>query len=428
MAALAQTGCLVTRAAAAGGCRGATCTSSSSRSPWSARPPGWRWPPAVARYGRWACTWRWARWSCWAWRACGSTPGGSTGAGVAVRVAGRARQRRRDRLRAVPARVPRRGGAVAAGPLRRPGAGRPTDLRDTLAMRLPALQPLRRMSFRLHATGFLVWTFAVMAGAVWAEASWGRYWGWDPKETWAFISWVVYAAYLHAQATASVRATTGAWLAVAGWATMVFNLFAVNLVISGLHSTRERDGCRAQQALRRAACQSGESRDPPCRTCETERPCGAGKAGHGGGTLGCEALRDRSGSLVGRGRHSEHPCEQLRRTGPAVPVALKWRVVPSARSTVTVTRPSVASLRAKLTSSALMLSVGSRSARQMKTPAAAAPPAPATTSATAATSSPRPTRSFTAWVTPLATAARPSPSNTDPAEKRSSRRHRDALG
>ena len=75
-----------------------------------------------------------------------------------------------------------------------------------------------------------------MAGAVWAEAAWGRYWRWDPKETWAFISWVVYAAYLHNQATASVRATIGAWIAVAGWATMVFNLFAVNLVISGLHS------------------------------------------------------------------------------------------------------------------------------------------------------------------------------------------------
>lgn len=116
------------------------------------------------------------------------------------------------------------------------GAERPGDLRDTLAMRLPAVASLRRMSFRLHATGFLVWTFAVMAGAVWAEASWGRYWGWDPKETWAFISWVVYAGYLHAQATASVRPTTGAWIAVAGWATMVFNLFAVNLVISGLHS------------------------------------------------------------------------------------------------------------------------------------------------------------------------------------------------
>ncbi|WP_435585958.1 c-type cytochrome biogenesis protein CcsB [Micromonospora aurantiaca (nom. illeg.)] len=116
------------------------------------------------------------------------------------------------------------------------GTGRPTDLRNTLAARLPEQQVLRRLSFRLHGTGFLVWSFAVMAGAVWAEAAWGRYWGWDPKETWAFISWVVYAGYLHAHATASVRATTVAWIAVVGWATMMFNLFAVNLVISGLHS------------------------------------------------------------------------------------------------------------------------------------------------------------------------------------------------
>ena len=64
----------------------------------------------------------------------------------------------------------------------------------------------------------------------------GRYWGWDPKETWAFVSWVVYAGYLHARATPSVRRSTAAWIAVAGWGTMLFNLFAVNLVIAGLHS------------------------------------------------------------------------------------------------------------------------------------------------------------------------------------------------
>ncbi|MBC9002310.1 c-type cytochrome biogenesis protein CcsB [Micromonospora aurantiaca (nom. illeg.)] len=118
----------------------------------------------------------------------------------------------------------------------RRGTPKSGDLRDTLAARLPAATVWRRLSFRMHAVGFLVWSFAVMAGAVWAEAAWGRYWGWDPKETWAFISWVVYAAYLHANATASVRATTAAWVAVVGWATMMFNLFAVNLVISGLHS------------------------------------------------------------------------------------------------------------------------------------------------------------------------------------------------
>lgn len=107
----------------------------------------------------------------------------------------------------------------------------------TLAPRLPAGETLERLSFRLHAFGFPIWTFAALiAGPIWAEAAWGRYWGWDPKEVWAFISWVVYAAYLHARATPSVKRTTTAWLAVAGWVTMLMNLFGVNLFFEGLHS------------------------------------------------------------------------------------------------------------------------------------------------------------------------------------------------
>jgi ABC-type transport system involved in cytochrome c biogenesis permease subunit len=81
-----------------------------------------------------------------------------------------------------------------------------------------------------------VWTFATIAGAIWAEAAWSRYWGWDPKETWAFIAWVIYAAYLHARATAGWRGRRAAWIAVLGWAAMMINLFGVNLVITGLHS------------------------------------------------------------------------------------------------------------------------------------------------------------------------------------------------
>ncbi|GAA1878154.1 c-type cytochrome biogenesis protein CcsB [Asanoa iriomotensis] len=112
----------------------------------------------------------------------------------------------------------------------------PDGFAATLATWLPAAPVLERLTYRLHAFGFPVWTFAVVAGAIWAEASWGRYWGWDPKETWAFISWVVYAGYLHARATPSVRRPLTAWLVVVGWLTMMFNLFAVNLLISGLHS------------------------------------------------------------------------------------------------------------------------------------------------------------------------------------------------
>lgn len=106
----------------------------------------------------------------------------------------------------------------------------------TLGGRVPAADALERMTFRLHAFAFPIWTFAVIAGAIWAEAAWGRYWGWDPKETWAFISWVVYAGYLHARATPSVKRSTATWIAVIGWLTMLMNLFGVNLFFSGLHS------------------------------------------------------------------------------------------------------------------------------------------------------------------------------------------------
>ncbi len=97
-------------------------------------------------------------------------------------------------------------------------------------------ETVERLSFRMHAFAFPVWTFAVSAGAIWAEAAWGRYWGWDPKETWAFISWIVYAAYLHARATPSVKRRVTAWIAVVGWLTMLMNLFGVNIFFEGLHS------------------------------------------------------------------------------------------------------------------------------------------------------------------------------------------------
>jgi cytochrome c-type biogenesis protein CcsB len=106
----------------------------------------------------------------------------------------------------------------------------------SLGPRLPEAAALERLTFRLHAFAFPIWTFAVICGAIWAESAWGRYWGWDPKETWAFISWVVYAGYLHARATPSVRRTTATWIAVAGWLTMLINLYVINFVAVGLHS------------------------------------------------------------------------------------------------------------------------------------------------------------------------------------------------
>lgn len=105
-----------------------------------------------------------------------------------------------------------------------------------LGRRLPAADTLERLAFRLHAFAFPIWTLAIICGAIWAEAAWGRYWGWDPKETWSFISWVAYAAYLHARATPSVKRTTATWFAVAAWGTMVINLYVINFVAVGLHS------------------------------------------------------------------------------------------------------------------------------------------------------------------------------------------------
>lgn len=101
---------------------------------------------------------------------------------------------------------------------------------------LPSLATLDRLAYRSAIVAFPVFTFAVIAGAMWAEVAWGRYWGWDPKETCSFITWVLYAAYLHARSTAGWRGPRAAWISVLAFASMLFNLFVINLVVSGLHS------------------------------------------------------------------------------------------------------------------------------------------------------------------------------------------------
>ena len=104
------------------------------------------------------------------------------------------------------------------------------------AATLPSSETLSRLTHTAHMFAFPIWTFAVIAGAIWAENSWGRYWGWDPKETWAFITWVLYAAYLHAQATPNWRGSKASWFAIAGYTAFIFNFFGVNMWIPGLHS------------------------------------------------------------------------------------------------------------------------------------------------------------------------------------------------
>ena len=101
---------------------------------------------------------------------------------------------------------------------------------------LPPPDTLDRIAYRTAIVAFPIYTFAVLAGAMWAEAAWGRYWGWDPKETTAFITWIIYAGYLHARATAGWRGRRAAWIPLLGLAAILFNLFFVNMVVSGLHS------------------------------------------------------------------------------------------------------------------------------------------------------------------------------------------------
>ncbi|TWH74428.1 cytochrome c-type biogenesis protein CcsB [Modestobacter roseus] len=109
-------------------------------------------------------------------------------------------------------------------------------LAPSLLDRLPTAAALDRTAHRTAVFGFPIWTFAVIAGAIWAESAWGRFWGWDPKETWAFIAWVVYAAYLHARTTSGWRGRPAAWINIVGLVVMIFNLLFVNLVSTGLHS------------------------------------------------------------------------------------------------------------------------------------------------------------------------------------------------
>jgi cytochrome c-type biogenesis protein CcsB len=105
-----------------------------------------------------------------------------------------------------------------------------------IVQRLPDAQTLDRIAYRTTIFAFPVFGFGVIFGAIWAEEAWGRYWGWDPKETVSFIAWVVYAAYLHARSTAGWRDKKAAWINVVGFVAMVFNLFFINLVTVGLHS------------------------------------------------------------------------------------------------------------------------------------------------------------------------------------------------
>jgi cytochrome c-type biogenesis protein CcsB len=103
--------------------------------------------------------------------------------------------------------------------------------------RLPGSAAMDALAYKVHAFAFPVWTFGVLvAGPIWAEYAWGRYWGWDAKEIWALVTWIIYAAYLHARATAGWRGRRAAVIALLGWGAFLFDFVGVNLFISGMHS------------------------------------------------------------------------------------------------------------------------------------------------------------------------------------------------
>ncbi|MEG6616021.1 c-type cytochrome biogenesis protein CcsB [Peptococcaceae bacterium 1198_IL3148] len=112
-------------------------------------------------------------------------------------------------------------------------------LRDELAKvihGMPTLAVLEKMLYRSIAFGFPLLTLVLITGAVWAEQVWGRWWSWDPKETWALITWIIYAVYLHARFAQGWRGKKAAWMAIVGFLAVLFTLFGVTIFMSGLHS------------------------------------------------------------------------------------------------------------------------------------------------------------------------------------------------
>jgi len=101
---------------------------------------------------------------------------------------------------------------------------------------LPGSERLENMAYHFTVVGFILWTFTLIAGAIWAQDAWGRYWGFDVKETWTFIIWVLYAGYIHARATRGWRGTPSAWLSITGFASVIFNFTIVNVFFKGLHA------------------------------------------------------------------------------------------------------------------------------------------------------------------------------------------------
>jgi cytochrome c-type biogenesis protein CcsB len=110
------------------------------------------------------------------------------------------------------------------------------SIRQRLAERLPSFEVLDDVMYKAIAIGFAFFTIATVLGALWAADAWGGYWSWDPKETWALIVWLNYAAWLHMRLMKGLRGTVSAWWALIGLAITTFAFLGVNMFLSGLHS------------------------------------------------------------------------------------------------------------------------------------------------------------------------------------------------
>ncbi|HEU5223895.1 MAG TPA: c-type cytochrome biogenesis protein CcsB [Candidatus Lumbricidophila sp.] len=147
-------------------------------------------------------------------------------------------QARREARAAAPAavKIPVAVGAGADGAAGSAEASGGVSTKRLALTAIPNSQVLENLAFRVTVVGFILWTFTLMAGAIWAEKAWGRYWGWDTKEVWTFIIWVIYAGYLHARSTRGWAGTRSAWLAIIGFAAVMFNFTIVNMFFKGLHT------------------------------------------------------------------------------------------------------------------------------------------------------------------------------------------------
>jgi len=110
-------------------------------------------------------------------------------------------------------------------------------LKDYLNIKfIPSKEKLDALTYKMIAFALPFMTLVIITGAIWAEEAWGRYWSWDPKETWSLITWLIYLGYMHARLVLKWRGRMAAWLALIGFIAVIFTYLGVNLLLSGLHS------------------------------------------------------------------------------------------------------------------------------------------------------------------------------------------------